>query len=98
MVFRVGLAMLRYHEKAFLTTDDTSAAIMALSTMPQKTLRCNHLLKARALRRRPASPAHPLPTRTQAPAPSPASVARQPCAGPPRWNRKQRQAGRRAGR
>jgi hypothetical protein len=45
VLFRVAIAVLKYHERALLAVDETGPAIMALSEIPAKTLRCNHLLR-----------------------------------------------------
>jgi hypothetical protein len=45
VLFRVALAVLKYHERSLLAVDETGPAIMVLSEMPAKTLRCNHLLR-----------------------------------------------------
>ncbi len=45
VLFRVAIAILKYHERALLAVDETGPAIMALSEVPAKTLRCNHLLR-----------------------------------------------------
>ena len=45
VLFRVAIAILKYHERSLLAIDETGPAIMALSEIPAKTLRCNHLLR-----------------------------------------------------
>jgi hypothetical protein len=42
---RVGLAILKYHEKGLLACSDAGSTMQLLSVMASRTVRCNHLLK-----------------------------------------------------